>query len=105
MDRAEQFAQAGAVPGRNAHLFRPFDEGQLAPEQRLDLTAALAAYTAGSAHVNHLDDTGVIHPGYLAWVLEGLVAGEVTNRIEVPETVAADARLALQRMLDAKPKS
>jgi predicted amidohydrolase YtcJ len=26
------------------------------PEQRLDLGTALAAYTAGSAHVNHLDD-------------------------------------------------
>lgn len=46
-----------------------------------------------------------IHPGYLAWVLEALVAGETLNRIEVPETVAADARIALQRMLDAKPKS
>ena len=46
-----------------------------------------------------------IHPGYLAWVLEGLVDGQVLNRIEVPETVAADARIALQRMLDAKPKS
>ena len=46
-----------------------------------------------------------IHPGYLAWVLEGLVNGEVLNRIEVPETVAVDARVALQRMLDAKPKS
>ena len=28
------------------------------PEQRLDLGTALAAYTAGSAYVNHLDDTG-----------------------------------------------
>jgi len=46
-----------------------------------------------------------IHPGYLAWVLEALVAGETVNRIQVPETVAADARVALQRMLDAKPKS
>ncbi|MEU2282694.1 amidohydrolase family protein [Streptomyces sp. NPDC013178] len=27
------------------------------PEQRLDLGAAIAAYTAGSAYVNHLDDT------------------------------------------------
>ncbi|TPX04411.1 quinolinate synthase NadA, partial [Schumannella luteola] len=46
-----------------------------------------------------------IHPGYLAWVLEGLVAREVLNRIEVPETVAEDARVALERMLDAKPKA
>lgn len=28
--------------------------------------AAIAAYTAGSAYVNHLDDTGAIQPGYLA---------------------------------------
>ncbi|KAF2416110.1 quinolinate synthase NadA [Microbacterium sp. B35-30] len=44
-----------------------------------------------------------IHPGYLAWVLEGLVAGEVRNRIEVPQDVADPARLALERMLAAKP--
>ncbi|WP_406299727.1 amidohydrolase [Embleya sp. NBC_00888] len=33
------------------------------PEQRLDLHTALAAYTAGSAYVNHLDDTGSIVVG------------------------------------------
>ncbi|MFF0519864.1 amidohydrolase [Actinomadura nitritigenes] len=33
------------------------------PEQALDLATALAAYTAGSAHVNHLDDTGSLRPG------------------------------------------
>ncbi|MFD9127075.1 amidohydrolase [Kitasatospora sp. NPDC059571] len=36
------------------------------PEQRITLAAALAAYTAGSAYVNHLDDTGTITPGKLA---------------------------------------
>ncbi|MFD8545875.1 amidohydrolase [Streptomyces sp. NPDC059649] len=36
------------------------------PEQRLDLGSALAAYTAGSAYANHLDDTGSIQPGKLA---------------------------------------
>ena len=44
-----------------------------------------------------------IHPGYLAWVLEGLVAGTVHNRIQVPDDVAAPARLALERMLAARP--
>jgi quinolinate synthase len=44
-----------------------------------------------------------IHPGYLAWVLEGLVAGEVLNRITVPRDVADPARVALERMLAAKP--
>ncbi|MDN3354191.1 amidohydrolase [Actinomadura sp. DC4] len=36
------------------------------PGQRLDLATALAAYTAGSAHVNHLDETGTIERGRLA---------------------------------------
>ncbi len=36
------------------------------PEQRLDLATALTAYTAGSAYVNHLDDTGSIAEGMLA---------------------------------------
>ncbi|GLY85825.1 amidohydrolase [Actinoallomurus iriomotensis] len=36
------------------------------PGQRLDLGTALAAYTAGGAYANHLDDTGTIAPGMLA---------------------------------------
>ncbi|MFJ4039263.1 quinolinate synthase NadA [Microbacterium sp. NPDC090007] len=44
-----------------------------------------------------------IHPGYLAWVLESLVAGEVVNRITVPSDVAEPATVALERMLAAKP--
>jgi predicted amidohydrolase YtcJ len=36
------------------------------PDQRLPLETALAAYTSGSAYVNHLDDTGRIEPGYRA---------------------------------------
>ncbi|MFI0820183.1 amidohydrolase [Streptomyces sp. NPDC021098] len=36
------------------------------PEQRIGLEAAVAAYTAGSAYVNHADDTGTIAPGRLA---------------------------------------
>ncbi len=44
-----------------------------------------------------------IHPGYLAWVLEGLLDGEVRNRITVPADVATPARVALERMLAAKP--
>lgn len=44
-----------------------------------------------------------IHPGYLAWVLERLVAGEVVNRITVAADVADPARVALERMLAAKP--
>lgn len=36
------------------------------PEQRIDLGSALAAYTAGSAYANHLDDTGSLQVGKLA---------------------------------------
>lgn len=44
-----------------------------------------------------------IHPGYLAWVLEELVAGRIVNRITVDDDVQQDARTALERMLAAKP--
>jgi quinolinate synthase len=49
-----------------------------------------------------------IHSGYLAWVLEALIAGddkpaEVLNRITVSKDVAEYARIALERMLAAKP--
>ncbi|EMY34135.1 quinolinate synthetase [Arthrobacter crystallopoietes BAB-32] len=50
-----------------------------------------------------------IHPGYLAWVLEAyagtatLPGGEILNRISVPESVAVPARVALERMLAARP--
>jgi quinolinate synthase len=46
-----------------------------------------------------------IHPGYLAWVLEELVAGRVTNQITVDDAVADHARIALERMLAALPKA
>ncbi|WCM56280.1 quinolinate synthase NadA [Microbacterium sp. EF45047] len=45
-----------------------------------------------------------IHPGYLAWVLEELVAGRTPNRIRVAEEVAQPARVALERMLAARPR-
>jgi predicted amidohydrolase YtcJ len=39
------------------------------PEQRLTPEQAFAAYTSGSAYVNHLDDTGTLEPGRLADVV------------------------------------
>src|SRR5258708_26008969 len=42
----------------------------LLPEQALDLAEAMAAYTIGSAFVNHLDDvTGSVEAGRLAALL------------------------------------
>jgi quinolinate synthase len=40
-----------------------------------------------------------IHPAYLAWVLEGLVEGQVINQITVDGETAHWAKIALQRML------
>lgn len=40
-----------------------------------------------------------IDPQHLCAVLEGLVEGRVVNRIQVPEADAAEARIALDRML------
>jgi predicted amidohydrolase YtcJ len=42
------------------------DAEPLLPEERLDLETALAAFTAGSAYANHLDETGTIEPGRVA---------------------------------------
>jgi quinolinate synthase len=44
-----------------------------------------------------------IHPGYLAWVLDELIEGRVVNRITVGDDVAVPARVALERMLAARP--
>ena len=45
---------------------------------------------------------GKIDLPHLLWVLDGLAAGDVVNPVRVPADVAADARIALQRMLDIK---
>jgi len=41
-----------------------------------------------------------IDPQHLAWVLENLVEGHVVNQIKVNDDVAANARIALNRMLE-----
>jgi len=45
-----------------------------------------------------------IHPGYLAWTLDSLAAGEIHNQIVVDDDIARDAKIALERMLSALPK-
>ncbi len=44
-----------------------------------------------------------IDPQHLAWTLENLVEGHVVNQISVPENVARNAKLALDRMLEVSP--
>jgi predicted amidohydrolase YtcJ len=63
--RAVHVAVNRSLPGATGAEAEPF-----LPAQRLDLAAALAAYTIGSAYVNHLDDeTGAIEAGRLADVI------------------------------------
>nr|WP_296071910.1 amidohydrolase [uncultured Actinoplanes sp.] len=42
------------------------DAPRFLPEQAISRRSALVAYTRGSAFVNHLDDTGVLRPGFRA---------------------------------------
>jgi len=41
-----------------------------------------------------------IDPPHLAWALESLAEGKVVNEVRVPEDIARDARVALDRMLE-----
>ena len=41
-----------------------------------------------------------IHPAYLSWVLDALVAGEVVNEIRVEKETMKFAYKALERMLE-----
>lgn len=60
------------------------------PAERIGLTEALTAYTAGSAYVNHLDDTGEVRAGALADLV-------VLDRdpFDIPHTEIAKTRVAL----------
>ena len=42
-----------------------------------------------------------IHPAYLLWVTDELLAGRVQNRVSVDDETAHYARIALERMLEA----
>jgi predicted amidohydrolase YtcJ len=59
--RAVHVAVNRTLPGAAGAGVEP-----LLPEQSLSLGEALAAYTSGSAYVNHLDETGAIAVGKLA---------------------------------------
>jgi len=64
------WAVSSANPLRAIHVAvnrrLPGTAEPLLPAQGLSLAEALAAYTAGSAYVNHLDETGAIEVGRLA---------------------------------------
>jgi len=70
------------------------------------LVSRLAARLAATHTVVTLDSLGClcstmfrVSPNHLLWILESLVAGDVPNRIIVPEPTQHWARVALDRML------
>ncbi len=73
----------------------------------IHLVSRLAAQLAGTHTVETLDTFGClcstmfrVSPNHLLWVLESLMAGDVPNRIVVPEPTKRWARVALDRMLE-----
>jgi quinolinate synthase len=73
----------------------------------IHLVNRLAREVAPDRTVTTLDTMGClcstmfrVSPNHLLWVLDGLVDGEVHNRIVVPEPTKTWARVALQRMLE-----
>ena len=62
---ADPLAQIEVAVNRVSDLHR--DREPFLPDERITLDQALAAFTIGSAYVNHLDaDTGTLEPGKLA---------------------------------------
>ncbi len=77
----------------------------------IHLVNRLAAEMAPERIVTTLDSLGClcstmfrVSPNHLLWILDGLVDGEVHNRIVVPEATKTCARVALDRMLDLSRK-
>jgi len=75
----------------------------------LNLVSRLARECAPERQVVSLDDCFCvcstmfrIDPPHLAWVLEGLVEGRLVNVVKVPDGMARQARVALDRMLEIR---
>jgi quinolinate synthase len=75
----------------------------------LNLVNRLARECAPERQVVSLDDCFCvcstmfrIDPPHLAWVLESLVEGRLVNVIKVPDAMARQARVALDRMLEIR---
>jgi quinolinate synthase len=103
--------QAADDCGSTEHIIRTVKasaEGSAwAVGTEIHLVNRLAREVAPSRTVVTLDTMGClcstmfrVSPNHLLWVLDGLVAGEVRNRIVVPEPVKSWAKVALDRMME-----
>ncbi|MEZ5316338.1 MAG: quinolinate synthase NadA [Vicinamibacterales bacterium] len=106
-----EVVQAADDVGSTEHIIRTVTnspEGSVwAVGTELHLVNRLAHDLAPARTVMTLDSMGClcstmfrVSPNHLLWILEGLVDGEVHNRIVVPEPTKTWARKALDRMLD-----
>jgi quinolinate synthase len=97
--------------GSTEHIIRTVKnspEGSVwAVGTEIHLVNRLAREVAPARTVRTLDTMGClcstmfrVSPNHLLWVLDGLVDGEVHNRIVVPEPTKTWARVALHRMLE-----
>jgi quinolinate synthase len=75
----------------------------------LNMVSRLAREVAPEREVVSLDDCFCvcstmfrIDPPHLLWVLENLAEGRVVNRVQVPPRAKAEARSALDRMLNIR---
>jgi len=102
--------QAADESGSTEHIIRTVKnspKGSVwAVGTEIHLVNRLAREVAPDRTVRTLDTFGClcstmfrVSPNHLLWVLEGLVDGEVYNRIVVPEPTKTWARVALERML------
>ena len=103
--------QAADDCGSTEHIIRTVKnspEGSVwAVGTEIHLVNRLAREVAPARTVRTLDTMGClcstmfrVSPNHLLWVLDGLVDGEVHNRIVVPEPTKTWARVALHRMLE-----
>ena len=103
--------QAADETGSTEHIIRTVassPEGSVwAVGTEIHLVDRLAHQMAPARTVLTLDAVGClcstmfrISPNHLLWALEGLVDGEVHNRIVVPEPIKSWAHVALDRMLE-----
>ena len=77
--------------GTESHLVNRLD--------RIHADRTVRCLTGGSAVCSQM---AMIDLPHLLWVLDELAAGRIVNQVVVPPAVAADARVALQRMIDIK---
>jgi quinolinate synthase len=105
-----EVVQAADDSGSTEHIIRTVTESPVgsvwAVGTEIHLVNRLANQVKPGRHVETLDPFGClcstmfrVSPNHLLWVLEGLVAGEVHNRIVVPDHQKHWTRVALDRML------